>query len=856
MKYVKYLVVILVSMFMFNTNVLAASSKFDPTINLEPEIVGNQITLILGYKGEEVMVVQHDLSWDSRYLTLVDVIPLEAFNVTKNNPIENGNYRTLSILGDSDYAFVDTNYAVVVFDLTDKFKVGTKTDLVWYNYESAGKEVFKYRHKGYIMTLERESRDKMVYLEKAIDNKTKYDYWLKHNWILLVLGVLVIIAIIVIILVWPTKRRKEQREQKVKAQIRDAEYNYGKNSYKIDNKKLDEIAGVNQEKDMSEAIIISDLNPFQSAEGSARTIAGQEGVITQEVVESLEAVQPAQPVNAGVTLVDSVAPVNNNSNNLVQVYIPDQVLAPGQAPVAAPVQQFVHVEETPVQEVPEVPTPQQNEFDIGFDPFNMKLNPEASAPVEEQPASIEMPQVVQQPVAPVQQPVGDDLIQDISNEPTNPNANDNLILFQPQTFESAHDSNIETLVIAFLFVLASLLFMPNSVKAFDYETDKLREYLVGNIPMDSSYDFNEDGNIDILDLIYTKDLNYVTMEEVGEDHPGFKDISLQGYTTTQRRGKGSTTTKKVTTTAPKTHPGFADRSTTTITTTGGYVSGTSGSNIVSSTVTSTRRTTTKANTTSRTTKKSSTTTKKGTTTTKKTATTTKTTTTTKTKMYKASFIPVNGTVGVKSVEFPKYAQVEVYSEPNPGYKYSSVTCTNNQSVTYNTDTKYIKISSLTADTSCTIRYVAIKYKIDLTIKSKYETKTQTISDKTYGSKATYSYSNAKYYDLDSVKCGSHDATFSGTTFTINSVTGNDTCTVNLIPKKYTVNLTVGSNTFNITQEYVGPNNSNVIQFTSSSKPARVKCGTSLYSVSSIGSNTYSFKVQVKDNISCSAVFNS
>ena len=80
-KHLRYIVVVLVTMFMFNTNVLAASSKFDPTINLEPDIVNNQITLILGFQGEEVMATSHKVSWDSRYLTFVDIIPLEGFNV-------------------------------------------------------------------------------------------------------------------------------------------------------------------------------------------------------------------------------------------------------------------------------------------------------------------------------------------------------------------------------------------------------------------------------------------------------------------------------------------------------------------------------------------------------------------------------------------------------------------------------------------------------------------------------------------------------------------------------------------------------------------------------------------------------
>ena len=92
---------------------------------------------------------------------------------------------------------------------------------------------------------------------------------------------------------------------------------------------------------MSEAIVISDINPFQSAEGTQRTVAGQEhnyGTVNPHGMGTVNVPQqPVQPqvVNAGVQLVDNL-PVNNNPENLAQVYIPDQVLAPGQAQVQAP----------------------------------------------------------------------------------------------------------------------------------------------------------------------------------------------------------------------------------------------------------------------------------------------------------------------------------------------------------------------------------------------------------------------------------------------------------------------------------------------------------------------------------------
>lgn len=853
-KHLRYIVVVLVTMFMFNTNVLAASSKFDPTINLEPDIVNNQITLILGFQGEEVMATSHKVSWDSRYLTFVDIIPLEGFNVTKSNIIEDAEYRTLNILADSDYSFLDTNYAVIIFSISDEFKVGTKTDLIWYEYESAGVEVYKYRHKGYIMTLNRESRDKMVYLEAPIDDSTKIDYWFRENWLLVAVGVLALVAVLVIIMVWPTKRKKEKREQNVRKQTKDRTFKFEKQDYKIDHEKLDKIAGINRQKDMSEAIIISDLNPFESAVGSQRTVAGQEHTI-DGANNNLGSVNVNN--NAGVKFIDP-GMVNSNPENLAQVYIPDQNLAPGQSQVA-PVQ--------PVQVNLQQPQTEAQQIDA----FNMKIGED----VQPQVAQVQTPQV--QSGAPAQ-PIKSDLFEEIKDD----SVDDNLVLFQPQNFESAHKSNndIETLVFALLFILASL-FISVPVKALNFEIDELRECIVGNIPEDEKFDYNEDGLIDVVDLIKTKDLDYATMEDVGEDHPGHFSIEDQGYTTTVRGNHnkpnfkdlifGTTTTKSrtTTTTTTTTHPGFVDVGSTTTSTTG-YVSGDNDTTTTVTTTasttkgdnstTTTKKTTTKfvgTVTTKKTTTKAKTTTKK---TTKKTTTTTTTTKSTRptTKLtYKVNFRAVNGTVEKSSVTVDPNGNIKVKSSPNEGHSYSSIYCSNSQHVIFNTTTNTIEVSGVSANSSCSIKYVVNEYKIkfEMDQNGSITNKSKTVE---HGSKLSYSYA-PEYYNFESISCLNHSASYSSGKIVIDKVTGNDTCSVRFTPYKFKVNITAGTTTTTINTNYTpaaakqtfvakGSYSTMTCATSEGNKSIRLTKGSEVSS----GMFEYTFNYQVKFNMDCTA----
>ena len=85
MKYIKSML-LFIFMSIISINIVnAAPTKFEPTVNMEPEIIDNQISIVLGFKGEHSMALSQYMSYDDDYLTLVDIIGVEDFIITKNN---------------------------------------------------------------------------------------------------------------------------------------------------------------------------------------------------------------------------------------------------------------------------------------------------------------------------------------------------------------------------------------------------------------------------------------------------------------------------------------------------------------------------------------------------------------------------------------------------------------------------------------------------------------------------------------------------------------------------------------------------------------------------------------------------
>lgn len=685
-KKISLLFIFLIS-FLFNIDIVSAgSSNFEPTIFMGSDITEDQVQILMGFKGEQAMALSHKISWDSEYLTFVDIYPLENFVVTKGKIVEDGRYRTIEIVSDSDYAFLDTNYALIIFSVTPKFKKGKNSDVIFYTYEGAAPDKTRMRHVGLVQTLQRTSASEMLYSLKPIDDDVRFKYWLLENYMLLVFGVLIVVALVVFILVLPTRRKNEAREKTVSLQTKgDKLQKFGDlDPIKIDMEKIASMGEEKKEIDMSEAIVVSEYQPFEN--NPSRKTADD-----KENIQSFA----------------SIVDLANNSEKPVEKVSEEPVLN-------AFNQQAVLTEET-------ITVTQDTKFDVGANNQVVEANGQDN---------------------------DDELFHEIKDNP------DNLILFQPSEFDNKNDNNKINSFLILLLVVSSLL-LPFKVMAEDfldsiiggndesvdttYDVDGIRNCIVKNVDFDIAYDLNVDDKCDVLDLIYTKDLSNIVLPDDENTSPGFADINGESSIGIGEKKTSSTTTKKGKTTK-----------------------------------TTTRKTTTKKNSSSGGSDNKKTTTRK--TTTKKT-TSKKTTTTTGTEMFNVEVKYNNAKPDVVKQTVAKKTKAYFTFTVDHGYVYDSVTCTNNQSASYSKSSNKLTVKSLTNNTVCT---VVFDVRTDMTVKV---SGINALSTSAYTVKGEYLKSGSVTikpktgYQYKKHSCNKVKATYSGTTFTVTSLTDDDTCTI-------------------------------------------------------------------------------
>ncbi len=260
MKYLKYVLVILCGFVLININVNAASSKFEPILDLETEIIDDQLFVILGYRGESILALTQEIGYQNDYLELNQVTELSDFKITQSKAKYDGSYTMVKILADSDKVYDDVKFAILTFDLKDKFKVGSSTTIFLYNYDAVGPKKDKYRHKGYELEVKREASDEAMFLKRGIDENTKTKFWFFEHIYLFIFIFLGIVMVIIFIFLIPSKRKTENRSKEIKKTIDNK-----KNTIAPIKLDVDMIASLGEEKkevDMSEAIEVSDVKPF------------------------------------------------------------------------------------------------------------------------------------------------------------------------------------------------------------------------------------------------------------------------------------------------------------------------------------------------------------------------------------------------------------------------------------------------------------------------------------------------------------------------------------------------------------------------------------------------------------------
>lgn len=469
----KYFLILVLTLFSFCMSVSAESANFEPFISMQPDITENQIRVALGFDGEDIMAIKETLTYDANKLTLVEVQALDNFIVTTSPEKVDGKYHTLDILVDSDYSFNESNYAILVFDVKNTFKKGNKTDLFLYNYTASGPEKIKFRSKGLISTLNRVSVSEMNFVLENITDSTKTKYWfLNHIYIFVIIG-LIIVGAVVIILLLPSSRKKEAREKATSDLLKPENYDPNSAGVKIDKAAIDNIGKVEKPIDMTQAIIVDEnVKPFGDIVGKF-----------DDTVNEVKAEKTVSQVNAF-----------------------DGSLSASE----------------------EIPKVTGEHVDTGtningFDPFNATIIKDTKENVNN--ISEEKTEVLETLEMPVQ------------------NNNDELTVINPQTFEDIeipklnsdvsdnvpkddnnNNSNILSILLL-LVIIPSLLTM--NVLADDgmsYQVDALRDALVGRSEYNKSLDYNNDGTIDVLDIIETKDLSNCSFDNLLSTDPGFAEL--------------------------------------------------------------------------------------------------------------------------------------------------------------------------------------------------------------------------------------------------------------------------------------------------------------------------------------------
>lgn len=677
------------------TLVFADSSNFEATINMEPEITENQINLVLGFRGEEVMAISETITYDSSRITLLDVVAIDNFSVTLGEETIDGKWHTIKVLADSMYSFTDTNYAVAIFEVKDNFKKDKTNDLFLYNVEAVGPEKSKYRYRGDFLTLTRESVSEMYFKIEPINNNTKVNYFLKQYLVIIVVIVLVIIGLIIfIILHIPSRRKEENRQQDVGNAIKSENFN-GNNGERVmvNPNAVAEIGETKKVINLEDAIVVSDLKPF-----------------------------------------------DNNP--------------------------------TKVETEQVIPTPNDASVNVQIDPFNMKLEDAASTNVQEIPESVvnkeevETPKVAEQPKV----DIIDTSVNSINNNgaiPIEPQKPENDLKAPILTVEigsedvetidedkdsTNHSTNINGIIVLLIATMMALF----SVNVYaledeeEYKVEDLRECLVGNIPCESYLDYNDDGKVDIVDVVFTRNTIDVNFEKLLNTDPGFKEMH-------------------------KFSPNINNEE----------VKKTSQAIVVKSTTRKTAMRTTKGGSKKTTTKKDRTT--RPTTTRTTRGTTTRTTrTTTQKATYQVNVVANNGKVISESIRTVNAGATASFAfNPNTGYTFGSVSCTNGAKGSYTKTSNTLKVSGVTSNSTCTVNFVP-RSDIRVSVTGQNGRYTPSYKNVGLGGSTSFTISPNNGYEIAGVSCTNASYSLSGNTLNVSNVTNDSTCTVTYNVRYYSV----------------------------------------------------------------------
>lgn len=474
-KVYKVLAFLILCFISFNMNVFA--SEFDTKILLENEISDdNTISIVLGYTGKNIMAIQNSVSYDDSMLELMAVSPLSDFVVTKSELYSSKNYTSFDLVADTNNTYVDMNYAVLTFQIKEKFVKGKYTKIFFYSYLSAGPYKDKYRNSGYYLDIKNDGGRYISYVRYTINKNTRLKIWFDDN-LFFIVGFSILILLLIIILIRIPGLIIKYKEIDLERKI-DRNRNDDIRPFRI----KDSLGpNVKKESNIKDRIEIVPNNPFNSKPSEFEMPKLREEPKTYNFSPYNPEIQNRESTPEIVT----IEPERENVEYCFSALNPTNVRT----------------------------TPNHNNNNI--QPLN---------------------QIIQGSFEPKE--YNFNVLQSDGKD-------NDLMLFKPANIEDKDDNSHNNIGIFILMLLIPIsLLGAAKVSAIDYKVQELRECIVGNQDCYEEYDYSGDGEFDVLDLIYTKDLESIADQIVPEDK-----ITTSGTT---RTTKVSKTTKDHLITTPST----------------------------------------------------------------------------------------------------------------------------------------------------------------------------------------------------------------------------------------------------------------------------------------------------------------
>lgn len=148
-------------------------------------------------------------------------------------------------------------------------------------------------------------------------------------------------------------------------------------------------------------------------------------------------------------------------------------------------------------------------------------------------------------------------------------------------------------------------------------------------------------------------------------------------------------------------------------------------------------------------------------------------------------LPTNAPEEKVNVELESDGTINVI--PNEGYKFEGVTCTNETTAEYNADTKDLKISNVTKDSTCSIAFTISDFTAELSVQNGNATESRKSAN--YGGNLTFEVTPSENYVFDKITCtNGQNASYGNGRVSINGLTNNTVCTVEFKANKLKVTL--------------------------------------------------------------------